>query len=135
MTQELAPELIRRVLIATEFDYTEDLFWRHHEDGALVLYARCDDFFMWGCSDVEEIETQADVELLEKSLADLRETSGDRWPRWPTYLYAARRRNQQPASFMLAEGSEYRIADNIRHLFIDGLAPNRVDEVIKKKAD
>lgn len=103
MTAELSPELLRRVLVTTGFEYTDQLFWRE-DNGLLTIYAECSDFFDWGCSDVEPIETEADVDMLEQCLIDLRAATGDRYPLWLTELYAARRRRRVPAPMMLGEG-------------------------------
>ena len=103
---ELTHDQLRRVLIATEFDNCDSLFWRRSGsdgiEGDLQVFAQCSDFFTWGCADCEPIETEDDVRLLEQARADLTAATGDKWPIWVTELYAARRRNQPPASFMLS---------------------------------
>lgn len=115
---ELPADLIRRVLVATGFDYTGELFWRH-DNGVLSLYADCSDVFAWACADCEPIETEADVALLEQCLRDLQAATGETYPRWLTELYAARRRRRQVAGFLMDPGSRHYVGDATGLLFED----------------
>lgn len=121
MTMELAPELIRRMLWATRFDGTDSIWWRMGESDdpdRLEMYAMCGDFFAWGCADLEPIETEADVEAFEQARADLVIAENETYPRWTSYLYAARRRKKRPASFMIDPESRYYLGDAVTALFM-----------------
>lgn len=113
----LSDAQLRRILEITSFEYCDSLFWRKTaDDPELLMFANCSDFFAWGCSDVEPIETKADVDLLERCLADLRSASGEPYPLWLGELYAARKRQMAPADFMLS--GKYAIGESMRGLFI-----------------
>lgn len=53
---------------------------------------------------------------LERARDELATASNDSWPDWIGELYAARRRNAAPASFM-APGAKYALPDAIWRLF------------------
>lgn len=117
---EISPDLIRRVLVATEFDNTSDLWWRLSEDKeTLLFFANCSDFFALATADLEPIQTEEDVVLLESCLRDLREATGDTYPADLAGLYAARRRNVQPHRGFLAPGGRYYLGDKVAALFLE----------------
>lgn len=86
---------LKRLLRALAFDLTGALWWRLVDD-ELALFIECSDFFYWGTADVEPIETDADVELLERSIAECRELMGETYPNEGPLLYCARHRGMRP---------------------------------------
>ena len=62
-------ELIKRVLVAaSKFDNEHSLTW----DEELNFYVKCNDTFWYASAHAEEIVTEEDVELYEKSCEDIR---------------------------------------------------------------
>jgi len=82
-------ETIQRILrLIAEHDCHNTLFWRSD----LKFYINCNDAFCWATSDAEPIESEADIDLLQKSM----EEGGDDGP----LLYCARRRGMRPQGAM-----------------------------------
>ena len=78
--------LLRRLLIlAAKYEIHECLYWKEN----LEFYINCNDFFFWACADAEKIETEEDINLLERSLIDAGAINGP-------HLYCARRRKMRP---------------------------------------
>jgi hypothetical protein len=63
----LTPKEVVEVLTIFAFEHTEEIWWRMNKDNReeLNIYANCSDFFVWGCSDVEEI-TQEKLPILRE---------------------------------------------------------------------
>lgn len=120
---ELSPELIRRVLVATQFDYSGEVYWSVDLRGVLRFCLDCSDFFALATADCEPVETQQDVELLEKCLADLITAEGTSFPTWLTELYATRRRRATPPRFMVDPAHERYIGDPVGSLFREAYQP------------
>lgn len=94
MTPGLAAVVLAAFEKAGDF---ESLTWLvTHEPGReadVKLFAGCSDFFHLATADCEEIEGLADVELLERCLADL---TGTEEEFQLAYLFAARKRKMRP---------------------------------------
>lgn len=61
-------KLIERILKITAFDFCDDIWWKK-DKGELAFFARCDDLFVWACSDLERID-ESNIDLFEKSYED-----------------------------------------------------------------
>jgi hypothetical protein len=87
---------LKRLLCALEFDLCDQLWWRSNTNGNLLMFIAANDFFYWATSDVEPVETDADIEMLEQAIADCREAMGDAYPTEGPLLYCARHRGLRP---------------------------------------
>lgn len=106
--------LVERLLKITDReDLYDDLFWRFDGVENPGFSIRCNDFFYWACSDLEEIETGEDLDLLEKSCEDA--------PGFGAELYCARRRKQRP------QGAYYKYLEERHHALFDACGPHRED--------
>ncbi len=114
MTDALTSDQIRRVLVVFQFDNCDALFWRV-DDEKLSIYATCSDFFAWGGSDVELVESEEDVQLLERCADDIKIATNKPYPCWVGELYASRKREEPPAAFMLS--GKYALAPEVASLF------------------
>ncbi len=111
MTKE---ELAIRVLKATGFDWTGNLFWRSdHEYAPITMFVNCNDLFYWGCADAEEI-TEENIGLLEEALVVDNTYGAD--------LFCARSRKMRPQQPCYKGYSE-----EIKKLF-DACGPERTRE-------
>ena len=115
MKQESVIEVLK---ILYELDCgQEDLFYRWQtmeitdgkfreiQDNEIHLFFRCNDFFMWGCADLEEIteENMYMIKLIHQELDDLdRQMHGDDKTKWEFFhcsmplLFCARNRGSKP---------------------------------------
>jgi hypothetical protein len=114
---ELSPDLIRRVLVATQDDNIDELRWHTDPDGTLRFFVDCSDWFEWGTADVEPVETAEDVVLLEACLTDLQAATGCDDPPQLAALYASRRRGEVLARWFLNPDSKYYIGDAAARVF------------------
>lgn len=94
----MTPGLAAVVLAAFEkADSFDGLTWRvTHKPGSeadVKLFALCSDFFHLATADCEEIEDIADIDLLERCLADLDGTGEEIYL---AELFAARKRKMRP---------------------------------------
>ena len=141
----LSDAQIVEVMKLVAADNTEDMWWKTDKDGNLHVYVNVSDFFVWGCSDVEEITSQEDIEGLRKAFEDSREFAETvKTPRdaggyvsrediakvsasihWPE-LWAARKRGMRP------QGAIYPYLKGIESLF-DAAGPERDIDVLNPK--
>ncbi len=87
-------ECIRRLLVATASEVSDDLQWHYHDD-ELFFSMDCSDLFDWAAADNEPVETIDDVRLIERCRADLH-AAGEYRGWYVSKLYAARKRRQKP---------------------------------------
>jgi hypothetical protein len=100
--------LEKRILkLAQKYDFIDDLIW----DQDLKFAINCNDVFMWGCADAEEIETEEDVNLLQQACED----SND----WGHILYCARKQGMRP------QGSYYEYLYNDEWELFNACGPKR----------
>lgn len=61
--------LALRAFKLTEFQFTEEVFWRQNDKNPdqLDVYVDCSDVFAWGISDVEQI-TEDNIDILEETI-------------------------------------------------------------------
>lgn len=104
-------ETVLRALHLTGFDYTDQLWWREDDDGALRIFVPCSDFFAWATADVEEI-TDENISSLEATVAECEAIRG-RWNGEDGFLlWCARERGMRP------QGAYYANLDrDLWHLF------------------
>ena len=95
----------------------EDLFWNVCKHDFVHWYVLCNDFFYWGTADAEEIETEADLELLKQCREDCINANGDDTT-WPL-LYAAMHRGMRP------QGAFYKHLDERLWPLFDRAGPPR----------
>lgn len=85
--------------IFAEADAREELFWKPDDDGRILFFAMCNDWFWWATADCEPIEPQ-DVPLLRQTLTDLQALPGADDGAWDgiylSSLYASRKRQMRP---------------------------------------
>jgi hypothetical protein len=77
-------QILRLLKVAATHEATDNLKWNTE----LEFFTPCSDVFFWGCADAEDIKTDEDIALFEKSLAD-----DNIYGNW---LYAARKRHLRP---------------------------------------
>lgn len=96
---------------------SDQLWWRTDAEYAPVtLLVNCNDTFWWGCSDCEQV-TPANVELLERAVADVRAVGGGGTE--STELFCARVRGMRP------QGACYRHYDKATWPLFDACGPER----------
>jgi len=96
---------INLLTLAAEYDIVDSIHWTEK----LEFFISCNDIFMWGCADGEEVESQIDVELLQRALVDCDELGVDYMG---PILYCARKRKLRP------QGAYYSYIDKkLWHLF------------------
>lgn len=101
----------RLLILLAKYDAHHDVYW----DSNLEFSVLCSDFFYWGCADMEDIETEEDIDLLERCFQDTLSFGG--------YLYCARKREMRP------QGAYYKhLPKNIWHLF-DECGPERPTDI------
>lgn len=93
----MEPYAERAFSIVAKYDSHEDLFWWAD---FTVVGVRCSDFFSYATADLETIESNEDAEALEQAYKDVIEAHGEFYTTWGPELYAARKRNLKPASFI-----------------------------------
>lgn len=75
----------------------DELYWAIRQTMEIGFMAKCSDFFMWGCADLERIEPE-DIDLLTECFRDLAEHDA-------TYflgeLFCARKRKMRPMRLWL----------------------------------
>lgn len=109
---------VRSALLATGFNYTEDLWWRPDDDGNLRLLIRCNDLFHWGCSDCEEI-TDANVHTLAETIAECEAITGNNRAYAAPLLWCCRQRQMRP------QGAYYKSLDEALWPLFDAVGPPR----------
>lgn len=97
----------RLLKITATHDFCASISWTEE----LEFYVNCNDLFFWGCSDLEDISTDEDLDLLEKSFIDA--------PIYGAYLYCARRRKMRP------QGAIYKSIPEEEVKFFDECGPRR----------
>jgi hypothetical protein len=98
----------KRILkLAQNYDFIDELIW----DQDLRFAINCNDVFMWGCADAEEITTREDVDLLQQACRD----SNDFGP----LLYCARKQGMRP------QGAYYRYIDKNDWELFNACGPER----------
>lgn len=106
--QSFQVELLK--LVAT-FDLHSSLYWTQ----TLSFHIRCNDFFYWGCSDLEIIDNDEDLDILKKCLLNFDGIDMD----LGCLLYCCHKRNMRP------QGASYQYLPNeYKHLF-DACGPER----------
>ena len=95
----------------------EDLLWRVSDDGAFRFAVLCNDVFMWGSADAEEINTPEDVALLRQTYDDCHAIDPYNWI-W-SMLYCARKRQMRP------QGAMYKHVDDQFVEFFSACGPER----------
>lgn len=92
------------------------------EDDKLIFFINCNDVFFWAVADVEEIESQEDVDLLRKSIEDCKNNCTDfesetynkiRGEEVGTILFCCRKRKMRPQGALYEE----LIPPSLWHLF------------------
>ena len=102
------PEFVERLLKITAIhDFCASISWTEK----LEFFVNCNDLFFWGCSDLEDISTDKDLDLLEKSFIDA--------PIYGAELYCARKRNMRP------QGAIYKYITKEEVRFFDECGPRR----------
>lgn len=110
--RKLNSEEIERLLkLVHEHDDHYSLFWNEH----LQFYIICNDVFAWACSDVEEITSDRDIDLLERSYND---TKAKGYPDYGAMLYCCRHAKLRP------QGAAYPKHKELWPLF-DACGPER----------
>lgn len=82
---------LERLLRIFCWDDTDYLWWRGKDsatEGPLQFFVNCNDVFAWGCADVEQIESDEDLDALDQAKAD----APNDWP----FLWVARKRGMRP---------------------------------------
>lgn len=104
----LSPDSLVRLLRATGFDYTEDIWWREDDQGDLRVFVNISDVFAWGMADLEEI-TEENLQSLLDTYAEAEAVTGRHRATWASGLFAARQRQMRPqgAYVNLAQGDEH----------------------------
>lgn len=74
-------ELLR---VIAKHECHDEIWWNEE----LQFYVNCNDVFGWACADAEDISTDEDIALLDRSLTESK-THG-------ALLYCARRRKERP---------------------------------------
>lgn len=111
IAEEFRMELdrIRSVLAAaSDLEIRDHVYW--YED--CKFFVLCNDVFYWGCADCEDINTQADIDILRKACADSDSETGP-------LLYCARKRGIRP------QGAVYEHLDKKFHALFDECGPSR----------
>lgn len=122
----MTPENIERLLRLTGFDYTECLWWRGIGDEPLTFYVPCNDLFMWGCADVEEI-TDDNIDSLIDIVNECEEIMG-RWRGEDGFLvWCAVQRGMRP------QGVYYKHFDEKLHHLFDAAGPEREVDMFNPK--
>lgn len=106
-TGDLEEIFIRVAKVASEYDIAGNLIWSDD----LEVGITCNDVFHWGCADVEDINSDEDIELLIQACKDS-EFDG------PT-LYCARKRGMRP------QGAMYKHLDEKDWPLFDECGPHR----------
>ena len=93
------------------------------ETGEPKVCVIVNDVFLWGCSDLEDIEP-ADIPTLLSAYEDLREIKGKDWEYaamdvWTHVLYAARKRGMRP------QGAYYKHIDREAWPLLNACGPHR----------
>ncbi len=107
---------------ADRADAYDMLFWRHYRDG-LHLFAQCNDFFLWGCSDVEEIMPD-DLALLRQCNDDIPDSYE------AILLYCARHRGRRPQKpyYDLLEAEHHHLFDAAGPAMMTGIWPSKAGD-------
>ena len=82
--------------LIAKYDLHTDLFW--HED--LRFFVNCSDVFAWAYADLEEIESQEDVDALEQAILDCIKADGYGGQYDGSILFVARKRKMRPQGAM-----------------------------------
>lgn len=109
-------------------DQKDDLKWMVRDD-KLKFFINSNDIFTWAVSDAEEIKSQEDIELLEKSIEDCKKYCIDfeseiynrmRGEEVGTILFCCRKKQMRP------QGALYKelVSPSLWHLF-DKCGPER----------
>jgi hypothetical protein len=99
---------LRVTKLASKYDTAEDLFW----DKDLNVAILCNDVFVWACSDVVEIESHDDIDMLEQAWKDAGFIDGSE-------LYCARKIGMRP------QGAMYKHIDRKNWHLFDACGPER----------
>lgn len=111
----MSDEQIKRLLkVFAKYEQCDSLYWTEE----LIFYVNCGDLFAWACADAEEIQTDADIDLLEQCGKELEMAAPISGTVQMDTLYACRRRNMLPQPCVFAK-----LDDEIKPLFA-GLGPS-----------
>ena len=107
-----------RVLRATEFD-TDGIWWRlsNEDPEKLQMFVECNDLFWWAVSDLEEI-TEDNIEILEQSISDAKNSCKDGY-QYSCWLFCARVRKMRP------QGAAYKYIPKEMWELFDVCGPKR----------
>lgn len=92
-----------------KYDDHDELRW-HFNAEQLTFYVNCNDLFVWGCADAEEI-TPEDLPALEQAFHDC-VTADDCCSHYGPWLFVARKIKMRPQTCILKK-----MPDAIRPLF------------------
>lgn len=97
--------------IMADADSTNDLWWRTDGEYAPIqFFINCNDVFMWGCSDCEQI-TPENIEILRSSYEDCEENGAE--------LFCSRVRHMRP------QGAWYGYCSRDKWALFDACGPER----------
>ena len=105
---------INLLKLAAKHDIREDLFWNE----ALDFFVICSDFFYWGVADLVDVYSQANVDLLEHSIADC-EAAKQFGSVHAPLLYCARKAHMRP------QGAYYKHINKELWPLFDACGPER----------
>lgn len=115
---ELLAFLLRFMRLCAKQEMHDSFWWRTDGDYAPVtIFAPCNDFFHWGCADLERV-TPDNIGMLEKACEDCR-AADDCCSHYGELLFCARLRGMRP------QGAYYKhLPKELHHLF-DACGPLR----------
>lgn len=120
MSEPLRTESILRLLkVMAKYESQDYLSWT--ED--LEFYIRCNDFFYWASADAEDIESEADIDMLVKAMEDAGNAVKFGDAIWGWELYCARHRGERP------QDCQYDFIDEKLHPLFDACGPVRDHEM------
>ena len=96
MSKDEQLAFIMRVLVASEDDMCDTIFWRTDGEYAPITFlVNCNDLFHWACSDAEEI-TPGNVGEMEEAISDAKAAEPERYQIYAMDLFCCRARKMRP---------------------------------------
>lgn len=121
------PQLVAEILrITAYYDVREEIYWWYGGKGDVNFSIKCNDIFLWGCSDSEPIETIGDANLLEECLKKT-ELNGH-------LLYCAEKRQMRPqgAAYQFIPESEWELFNKFPEREVGLGNPTSLEDVKNK---